>query len=95
MSPHCVSCSADATCYVALQRTQGKGDAELADAHRRTAAALLQQLGAAGLTLAQMETLPFGIAVPIHEALQLLRDSPPASTLSHAFVVVVLYCNSI
>ena len=62
-----------------MQATQGKSEAELAEAHRRNCEAMLQHLGRAHWTTADMETLPFGVAVPLHEGLQLQRDSPPAS----------------
>ena len=53
-------------------------DSELIATHRHHCLQVLQQLGAFGWTLATLDTLPFGFAVPLHEALQLLRDHPPA-----------------
>lgn len=60
-----------------LQRVSGAPEDELVATHRHHCLQVLQQLGSFGWTLATLDTLPLGFAVPIHEALQLLRDHPP------------------
>ena len=63
-----------------MQRVSGAPEEELVAAHTHHCLQVLQQLESFGWTLATLDTLPLGYAVPIHEALQLLRDQPPAGT---------------
>jgi hypothetical protein len=50
---------------------------QLSDVHHRGRLEVLNMLGDQGWDLVELETLPFGIALPIHEALQSLREHPP------------------
>jgi hypothetical protein len=61
-----------------VQRVEQRPNDELVSAAQPHSLQVLQQLGNFGWTLAVLDTLPFGLAVPLHEALQLLRDNPPA-----------------
>jgi hypothetical protein len=79
--------SANVSPRACLQKVQGRPDAELVAAARGGALRALQVLGARGWTLAALDALPFGLAAPLHEALQLLRDCPPPGARA-AYVVV-------
>ena len=46
---------------------------------------LLHLLGARRWTLADVDTLPYGVAAPLHEALQLLRDCTPPGACARLF----------
>ena len=74
----------DFECVLCAQKVQSRADEELVAAHRSGSLQVLQQLGQLRWSLAELDTLPFGLAVPLQEALQLLRDCPPSGTPSPA-----------
>jgi hypothetical protein len=57
---------------------QGMSSSELAKVQRQCSFDILNVLGNLEWTLMDIDTLPFGIALPIHEALHLLRKDPPS-----------------
>jgi hypothetical protein len=63
-----------------MQKIQGRPDSELVAAHYCGSLQVLRLLGSLGWSLTDLDTVPYGFAVPVHEALQLLRDSPPSGT---------------
>ena len=64
-----------------LQRVQqGMHDVEVEKVQRQCSFDILSILGDLGWSLMDSDTLPFGIALPIHEALHLLRKDPPSGT---------------
>lgn len=62
-----------------VQRVQeGMHESEVERVRRQCSFDILSILGDLGWSLMDIDTLPFGIALPIHEALHLLRKDPPS-----------------
>jgi hypothetical protein len=62
-----------------MQRIQqGMHDSEVQKVQRQCSFDILTILGDLGWSLMDIDTLPFGIALPIHEALHLLQKDPPS-----------------
>lgn len=61
----------------------GMHDAEVHKVQRQCSLDILSILGDLGWTLMDIDTLPFGIALPIHEALHLVRKDPPSGVPSN------------
>lgn len=68
----------DEVCARVQRVQQGMHDSEVAKVQRQCSFDILSILGDLGWTLMDIDTLPFGIALPIHEALHLLRKDPPS-----------------
>lgn len=99
MSP-CVQRSVDLlTCYAALseaaiycasllEASDVAGVEQCMEAsYRRVVAELVQRKW----TLAQLDTLPFGVALPLRQALQQCRNNPPDNWPREAYVLVGTY----
>jgi hypothetical protein len=62
-----------------MQRIQqGIHESEVQKVQRQCSFDILSILGDLGWSLMDIDTLPFGIALPIHEALHHLRKDPPS-----------------